>query len=88
MAQGVAGLSHALDHAVHGAATLLRGSLLDLGNQGLVLSPELLEDGHELGHRLGQAVAVDGAHAFRFNGTRMQEYVEDHARALIVAGRC
>ncbi|MFE9250947.1 hypothetical protein [Streptomyces sp. NPDC007088] len=27
------------------------------------------------------------AHAFRFDGARMQEYVESHARALILAGR-
>ncbi|WP_329021009.1 hypothetical protein [Streptomyces sp. NBC_01601] len=27
------------------------------------------------------------AHAFRFDGDRMQEYVESHARALILAGR-
>ncbi|MYS36370.1 hypothetical protein K388_07168 [Streptomyces sp. KhCrAH-43] len=27
------------------------------------------------------------AHAFRFDGARMQEYVESHASALIVAGR-
>ncbi|MEU5091093.1 hypothetical protein [Streptomyces sp. NPDC021356] len=35
----------------------------------------------------GWFAAVTLAHAFRFNGARMQEYVESHARALILAGR-
>ncbi|MFI7396228.1 hypothetical protein [Streptomyces tendae] len=35
----------------------------------------------------GWFASVTLAHAFRFDGTRMQEYVESHARALILAGR-
>lgn len=34
----------------------------------------------------GWFAAVTLAHAFRFDGAQMQEYVESHARALIVAG--
>ncbi|MEU3218674.1 hypothetical protein [Streptomyces sp. NPDC006971] len=35
----------------------------------------------------GWFASVTLAHAFRFDGARMQEYVESHARALILAGR-
>ncbi|MFD3889980.1 hypothetical protein [Streptomyces microflavus] len=35
----------------------------------------------------GWFASVALAHAFRFDGTRMQEYVESHAHALILAGR-
>ncbi|MFD4320500.1 hypothetical protein [Streptomyces sp. NPDC058548] len=35
----------------------------------------------------GWFASVTLAHAFRFDGVRMQEYVESHARALILAGR-
>nr|WP_024128008.1 hypothetical protein [Streptomyces sp. 14R-10]AHF46282.1 hypothetical protein pZL1.117 [Streptomyces sp. 14R-10] len=35
----------------------------------------------------GWFASVTLAHAFRFDGTRMQEYVESHAHALILAGR-
>jgi hypothetical protein len=35
----------------------------------------------------GWFASVTLAHTFRFDGARMQEYVESHARALILAGR-
>jgi hypothetical protein len=35
----------------------------------------------------GWFASVTLAHAFAFDGARMQEYVESHARALILAGR-
>lgn len=35
----------------------------------------------------GWCASVTLAHAFRFDGARMREYVESHAHALILAGR-